>query len=224
MPRFFNGMVVGAVAVLTLTGTAYAATGGTFVLGRSNAASSQTLLTSSGAGPVLALSTRSGQVPLAVSAAAGKATNLNADRLDGLDAGQLQRRITSTCTDGDALAAIGAAGDTTCVGTTLSGAVADVSAPSGVVRVACPRTTAGSGDALSGGYLLPDGVVAVATGSSTYRDESSGTEGYNARFSNLDGSPYTGTVNLNVVCSYEVVRDQAAAGLRTGGSDVPPLR
>lgn len=74
------------VGVLVLgSGTAAAATGGTFTLGRSNTASTQTLLSNTGSGPVLALSTKTGQVPLAVSAAAGKATNLNADRVDGLD-------------------------------------------------------------------------------------------------------------------------------------------
>lgn len=76
--------VFGAVLFLG-TGSAVAATGGNFILGRSNSASSQTVLTNSGSGPVLALSTRSGQPPVAVSAQSGKATNLNSDKLDGLD-------------------------------------------------------------------------------------------------------------------------------------------
>lgn len=80
------GVVVGAI---TLGGVSYAATGGSFILGRSNAASSQTLLTNSGSGPVLGLSTRSGQAPIGVSSTSGKATNLNADKLDGLDSTQL---------------------------------------------------------------------------------------------------------------------------------------
>ena len=225
MPRFFNGMVVGAVAVLTLTGTAYAATGGTFVLGRNNAASSQTLLTSSGAGPVLALSTRAGQVPLAVSAAAGKATNLNADRVDGVVSAPLQRRVTGACADGSAVSAIGASGSLTCVETVLANNVQDVSDPSGVVRVPCPDVGGVEGHAVSGGYALPQGVVALPTATSVYRDEAEGRQGYNARFTNLDGTPYAGTVNLNVVCSYRGLDDAAGtSSLRTSRSGVPPLR
>lgn len=81
------------IGVVVFTGgAAYGATGGNFILGRYNAASTQTLLTNSGAGPVLALSTKSGQPPLAVSAHAGKATNLNADKLDGMDSSQFARK------------------------------------------------------------------------------------------------------------------------------------
>lgn len=80
-----------AAAVLVLgSGTAVAATGGTFILGRANGASTETNLKNTGAGATLSLSAaRAGQVPLAVSAGAGKATNLNADRIDGLDGGAL---------------------------------------------------------------------------------------------------------------------------------------
>ncbi|MCU1601890.1 MAG: hypothetical protein JWO22_2599 [Frankiales bacterium] len=81
---------------MTLGGVSFAATGGTFLLGRTNAASTQTALTNSGAGPVLALSTKSGQVPLAVSAAAGKATNLNSDKVDGIDGSQLALALGQT--------------------------------------------------------------------------------------------------------------------------------
>lgn len=222
MPRFFTGMAVGAVAVLTLTGTAYAATGGTFVLGRNNAASSQTLLTSSGSGPVLALSTRSGQVPLAVSAGAGKATNLNADRVDGLEGAQLQRRLTRGCPAGSAVAVVDVGGEVTCADSFLETGVADVSNPSGVVRVPCPRPR---GTAVSGGYLLPQGVVAVATGSSVYVDGTDGSYGYNARFTNLDGTAYTGSVSLNVVCSYDVLGGETTmTARRAAPAGPPPLR
>src|SRR5687767_15608719 len=67
MQRIMTGLALGIVATVLLAGGAFAATGGAFVLGRNNAASSQTLLTNSNTtSPVLALSTRSGQVPLAV--------------------------------------------------------------------------------------------------------------------------------------------------------------
>lgn len=113
-----HGTCVAYLALfMAMTGTAAAATGGTFVLGRSNAASTQTVLTNSGTGPVLALSTKSGQPPLAVSALSGKATNLSADKLDGLDSTQLQRRVAASCPTGQAVTAITATGGVTCVST-----------------------------------------------------------------------------------------------------------
>lgn len=73
-------------AVIAGTGTAAAATGGTFVLGRDNKASTTTILRNSGTTPVLTIpAARNGQPPLAVSAASGKVNYLNADKIDGLD-------------------------------------------------------------------------------------------------------------------------------------------
>jgi hypothetical protein len=87
MRRSLAPLLVGiAVGATTLGGVSYAATGGSFLLGKSNTSGAQTILRNTATTPILALSTsRSGQVPLAVSANAGKATNLNADKLDGLD-------------------------------------------------------------------------------------------------------------------------------------------
>lgn len=80
------GVVVGG------GGIAVAATGGSFLLGKSNAAGHTTALKNTGAGATLSLiSARGGQSPLAVSSNAGKATNLNADKLDGLDSSALAR-------------------------------------------------------------------------------------------------------------------------------------
>lgn len=110
-----HSTVVAYVAlVVAMSGTAAAATGGTFILGRSNSASTQSIMTNTGTGPVLALSTRTGQVPLAVSAQSGKATNLNADKLDGLDSTLLQRRTNAACGTGQAVTAISAGGVVTC--------------------------------------------------------------------------------------------------------------
>lgn len=74
----------GAVTALILgSGTAYAATGGTFLLGKSNSAGATTSLTNS-AGTALSLTSKSGTAPLKVSSST-KVANLNADKLDGLD-------------------------------------------------------------------------------------------------------------------------------------------
>lgn len=119
-----HGTVIAYLALfMAMSGTAVAATGGTFILGRSNAASTQTVLTNSGTGPVLALSTRTGQAPLAVSASSGKATNLSADKIDGLDSSAfarssalsgLQRRVGGICGAGMAMTGVNADGTVTC--------------------------------------------------------------------------------------------------------------
>jgi hypothetical protein len=70
---------------VALGGTAYAANGGSFLLGRSNAASASTSLSDSGSSPVLKLLAKSGQPPIATNSNK-KVGNLNADLLDGLSA------------------------------------------------------------------------------------------------------------------------------------------
>jgi hypothetical protein len=74
--------VVVALTLATVT-PAIAANGGNFLLGRSNTATAVTTLIKSGVGPALQLVVPAGQPPLRVNATAGKATNLNADKLDG---------------------------------------------------------------------------------------------------------------------------------------------
>jgi hypothetical protein len=70
---------------VALGGTAYAANGGSFLLGRSNAASASTSLSDSGSSPVLKLLAKSGQPPIATNSNK-KVGNLNADLLDGVSA------------------------------------------------------------------------------------------------------------------------------------------
>lgn len=78
------GFAAGAAFSLLLAGgTAYAATGGTFILGRANAASTVTTLSNS-AGTPLSLGAKAGTAPLAVNSEV-KVGHLNSDRLDGLD-------------------------------------------------------------------------------------------------------------------------------------------
>jgi hypothetical protein len=84
---------------VALGGTTYAATGGNFILGQANDSTSQTSLsapvankalqvtnssTAAGAGGI-GVNVASGKPPFVISAGAGKATNLNSDKLDGKD-------------------------------------------------------------------------------------------------------------------------------------------
>lgn len=97
-------MVVALIALfVALGGTTYAATGGTFILGQPNSATSQTGLTSSNAGKALNItqqSTETGATALGLNVPAGKTpfkvnsgtkvTNLNADNVDGKSASELE--------------------------------------------------------------------------------------------------------------------------------------
>jgi hypothetical protein len=91
LPR--HATVVAYLALfVALGGTAYAATGGNFVLGRSNQADKTSSLKNTGAGAALKLSTvDSSTPPLAVSNGT-KVTHLNADEVDGLSSGAFQRK------------------------------------------------------------------------------------------------------------------------------------
>src|SRR5262245_1920257 len=84
---------------VALGGTTYAATGGNFILGQANDATSQTSLSAPIANKALQVTNNSaaagasgigvtvasGKPPLVISSGAGKATNLNADKVDGKD-------------------------------------------------------------------------------------------------------------------------------------------
>ncbi len=72
-----------AITLVGGTGIATAATGGTFLLGRSNYATTRTNLTNT-EGTALALTSKTGTPPLAVSNST-KVSRLNSDLLDGLD-------------------------------------------------------------------------------------------------------------------------------------------
>src|SRR3569832_1543832 len=75
---------IGAVMALVIgSGTAYAATGGTFLLGRSNVAGKTTTLTNK-KGSALALNSALGAPPLKVNRSI-KVPDLNSDLLDGMD-------------------------------------------------------------------------------------------------------------------------------------------
>jgi len=96
----FRGVVLGAVVatLVLIAATALAGTGvgATFNLGRTNTVDAQSILrgsvdqrslqiTNTGSGSGLGITVADGNAPIVVDPAAGKATNLNADELDGLN-------------------------------------------------------------------------------------------------------------------------------------------
>ncbi len=88
-----TAFTAGALVVLVLgTGTAYAATGGDFKLGRANAAGRATTLTAPN-GTALSLQSRAGFPSLRVNRQA-RVPNLNADLLDGVNSTSFARVVT----------------------------------------------------------------------------------------------------------------------------------
>jgi hypothetical protein len=111
-----HAVVIAYLALfVAATGTASAATGGTFLLGKSNAAGHTTALKNTGTGAALLLKTHSAKTaPLSVSGNSTKVVHLNADLLDGLDSTKLQRKVTSACGAAGSISAINASGSAAC--------------------------------------------------------------------------------------------------------------
>jgi hypothetical protein len=86
---FLVGLSVILALIFGVASTAFSANGNPFLLGKKNVATTVSTLLRKGVGPALKLEVASGQPPLAANAAAGKATNLNADKLDGQDVTQI---------------------------------------------------------------------------------------------------------------------------------------
>jgi hypothetical protein len=106
-----KGALVGAIAssIVMISASALAGTGigAVFNLGTTNKVNAQTTLTgkvkgkslqltNTGSGPALGITVRPGNAPLVVSAKAGKAINLNADKLDGHDSSYFASKGFST--------------------------------------------------------------------------------------------------------------------------------
>ncbi|GGO87221.1 hypothetical protein GCM10011584_11310 [Nocardioides phosphati] len=90
-----TSFAAGAVAALVIgSGSAYAATGGNFILGKSNSAGATTTLSNAN-GTALSLNSKSGTAPLKVNRTT-KVANLNADLLDNLDQSAFARRAGTT--------------------------------------------------------------------------------------------------------------------------------
>ena len=107
-----HGVIVAYLALfVAMTGTATAATGGTLVLGRSNSAGSMTTLTNTSSGTPLRLNARPGYAPMQVNSGT-KVTNLNSDKLDGVDSSGFQKKVSGSCTYG--IASLNPAGYGTC--------------------------------------------------------------------------------------------------------------
>jgi hypothetical protein len=91
-----SALTATALAGILILGTDYlsfAATGGSFLLGKSNSAGQTTSLKNTGSGPVLKLSTThpGTRPPLGVNSKV-KVAKLNADLLDGLDSSKLAKK------------------------------------------------------------------------------------------------------------------------------------
>ncbi|HUR77858.1 MAG TPA: hypothetical protein VMZ22_07915 [Acidimicrobiales bacterium] len=85
--------------IVAMTGTAAAATGGTFILGKANSAGATTALTNTGSGPALSLTAKAGQPALSVSNSI-QVPKLNASTLGGKTAGQLTTRTFANSKEG----------------------------------------------------------------------------------------------------------------------------
>ena len=111
----------GLVLYFGAVGVTYAATGGTFLLGNANSATTVTKLTNS-KGTALSLVSKKGTPPLTVSNST-KVARLNADLLDGTSVGSLQHRVSGTCAKG-AISSVRAGSGVTCSGVTVYSATA----------------------------------------------------------------------------------------------------
>ncbi len=193
---------------LALSGTAYAATGGTFLLGKPNTASTQTTLTSTGGTP-LVLNAKSGYAPLATNSTT-KVNRLNADLLDGVDSAALQRRLITNCAQGSAVRAIAQNGTVAC----------EVTKAKVIQTVESIDATPGSEDlgfgyagcwpgyaVVGGGYVTgtgpnpPSALAEYATPLSfTDPETHERVDGYVVQLRNLDGTPYVGGGDVYAEC------------------------
>jgi hypothetical protein len=80
-----------AAGFIGINGVAYAATGHSFLLGKSNSANHTTTLKNTGSGAALTLKSKTTSAPLAVNSSK-VVTHLNADMVDGVSASALQTR------------------------------------------------------------------------------------------------------------------------------------
>ena len=175
-------MLVALLALfVALGGVGVAATGGNFILGQSNSASSKSTLsagindkalvvTNNNAGAnatALGLNVAAGRPPMIISSSAGKAANLNADKLDGKDGGAFLL-TTEKAADSEALDGIDSTGFVRgAAGLVQSGRVGAAPGGPGVEVLTVPGL-----NATVTGACANDGVphLAVLNGSGTAID------------------------------------------------------
>jgi hypothetical protein len=122
---FLVGLSVILALIFGVASTALGANGKPFLLGKKNVATAVSTLLRKGPGPALKLKVGPGQPPLVANAAAGKATNLDADKIDGQDVTQIgvnglqrieveslensvsSKQATATCPSGKVLVGTG---------------------------------------------------------------------------------------------------------------------
>jgi hypothetical protein len=176
------------LGIALTTGTAAAATGGGFVLGRTNSTTGTTSLTSSNATP-LSLRGPTNAAPLSIGVNQTVVPHLNSDLLDGLHAAAFQRKLNGHCLVGEVVVGINGLGTLVCrpvptqwfavvtadgslssgsegvdSGRYLKGAGSYyVQAPADVSGCAWTATTAGKGTATVGAIAAHDDYVAVST-------------------------------------------------------------
>ncbi len=126
-------MIIAVVALfVSLGGVGAAANGANLILGRSNTASKNTVLTApvvggktlqltntnttNAASTALGLNVAAGHAPFMVNSGV-KVANLNADMVDGFDSSSLQQRISGTCSSGAAIQSIASNGAVACQNT-----------------------------------------------------------------------------------------------------------
>jgi hypothetical protein len=179
-------MVFGLALVLALVfgvaSVALSATGGNFLLGKRNVADAVSTLVRQGPGPALSLVVESNQPPMRVNPSASKATNLNADKLDGMEGASLAEPR------GYAHVTLGGAVDTTYPSKGVNGIVTVIGPgtnPTNEKNLYCfdlaftPKTAVGSP------HLNNSAVVATATSPNsalntcpaTHRDAAAATYG-----------------------------------------------
>ena len=99
-----SAVVVGLIGSPALVGAA-TGVGARLEIGKANSVNASTTLSATtispafqlknlGTGAGLAITVKPGKAPITVNADAGKATNLNADKLDGLDGSAFQRKLS----------------------------------------------------------------------------------------------------------------------------------
>lgn len=185
------------VLVFVFGGTAGAA-GALLQLGVTNTMNATTALTGTTTGPELRITNKGGGPALALGVTSGtpaftvnsgaKIAKLNADRLDGLDGTQLQRRVVGTCAVGSTIAAVAADGSVSCRADQVDGGNAATLgglAPNQFMRAGVEYRSSGPhpnpGGAQSvGSAACPAGYAVVGGGVTTTPTASTGWNDYEA--------------------------------------------